>query len=98
MGLFASWRGALALAEALPADPAPSPCLTCAGKPCLTACPPVALTARGYDLPACHGFLDTTPGRDCMESGCAVRRACPVSSRYGRLAAQSAHHMRSFHR
>jgi hypothetical protein len=98
MGLFASWRGAVAVAEAIAEEPAESPCETCLGRPCLTACPPRALTAAGYDLPACHGFLDTGPGADCMERGCAVRRACPVSRAYGRLEAQSAHHMRSFHR
>jgi epoxyqueuosine reductase len=99
-GLFLSFRGALALAARLdlPAPPAAGPCATCAGSPCLSACPARALTGGGYDLSSCHAFLDTNAGADCMNSGCAVRRACPVSARYGRLAGQSAHHMRHFHR
>lgn len=97
-GLWVSFRGALALKQPLALQPAPpSPCHTCAGKPCLTACPPAALSADGYDLPACHGFLDTAPGQDCMTNGCAVRRACPVSSRHPRMAEQSAYHMARFH-
>jgi epoxyqueuosine reductase len=99
MGLMASWRGALGLRQPLPPGPAPaSPCVTCAGRPCLSACPPRALTAAGYDLAACHAFLDTAPGAACRDSGCAVRRACPVSVAYGRLPGQSAHHMGYFHR
>lgn len=97
-GLFISYRGALALREeiALP-PPGPAPCMGCA-QPCRDACPAGALNAAGYDLAACHAFLDTAPGQDCRARGCAVRRACPVSHSYGRLAEQSAFHMRQFHR
>jgi hypothetical protein len=98
-GLMVSFRGALALREhvALPPPPAASPCETCAGQPCRTACPVSAMTEAGYDVPACHAFLDTPPGADCRGRGCAVRRACPVSAEYGRLPEQSAYHMRRFH-
>ena len=98
-GLMVSYRGALAFPERIALPPAPeNPCETCDGQPCLTACPVDALSARtGYDLAACHGFLDTAAGQDCMTNGCAARRACPVSQRYARLPAQSAFHMRSFH-
>ena len=98
-GLMVSYRGAVALRGRLDLPPAPTkPCERCAEKPCLTACPVGALGPSGaYDLSACHGFLDTSPGTDCLTRGCAVRRACPVSVRYGRLPAQSAHHMRQFH-
>lgn len=94
-GLMVSFRGALALREQieLPAAP-PSPCETCAEKPCLTACPVGAL-GGGYDTEACHTHLDT-PDNTCMPRGCAARRACPVSA--ARPDAQSAHHMRHFHR
>jgi hypothetical protein len=98
-GLWVSFRGALALKEAIELPPAPpSPCEACEGRPCLSACPPRALTAAGYDLPACHAFLDEIEGRDCMDRGCAVRRACPVSAGYARMPEQSAYHMRQFHR
>jgi hypothetical protein len=97
-GLFVSYRGAVLLPKvfALPA-PAPNPCESCATKPCLTACPPQALTVAGYDLPACHKFLDTKDGTGCMTQGCAVRRSCPLSQSYPRIDAQSAFHMKAFH-
>ncbi|MDX1780985.1 MAG: ferredoxin [Thalassovita sp.] len=97
-GLFASFRGALGFEAriALPPAPAAAPCDSCTDKPCLSACPAGALTARGYDVAACKSFLRTEAGRDCMAGGCRVRRACPVSREYGRLEAQSAFHMRAF--
>ena len=60
-GLWISFRGAILLRDALPADPRPSPCATCADQPCLTACPAGALTAAGYNVPACHAWLDRLP-------------------------------------
>jgi ferredoxin len=97
-GLMVSFRGALALKEevALP-PPAPRPCDGCPA-PCLTACPAGALTGAGYDIPACHAFLDQPDGAGCMTGGCLVRRACPVSQSYARLPEQSAYHMGQFHR
>lgn len=95
-GLFFSVRGGIALAEAFAPSPSPRPCDTCADKPCLAACPPRALTAAGYDVPACHSFLDTPSGSACIEAGCHVRRACPIG-RDRRLPAQSAFHMKAFH-
>ena len=96
-GLMVSFRGALALKDVidLPAPP-PRPCDACP-KPCLTACPVGALSGAGYDVPRCHGFL-AGDGEDCMEGGCLVRRACPVSQAYARMPEQSAYHMRQFHR
>lgn len=98
-GLFVSYRGAIALPDRLdlPA-PAQNPCDICTGKPCLKACPASALTKQGYDVSACHAFLDQPEGTDCLSLGCAVRRACPLSQAYGRLAEQSSYHMRLFHR
>jgi len=97
-GLLVSYRGALALPDRLDLPPVPAgpPCDGCPA-PCLTACPVGALGARGYDLAACHAYLDTAPGADCLNRGCAVRRACPVSAGHARAEAQSAHHMQSFH-
>jgi hypothetical protein len=97
MGLWASWRGAIALPVAPAETAVANPCGTCSAQPCRTACPVAALAAGSYDLAACHGFLDTIPGRACMDQGCAARRACPLSLAYGRLAEESAHHMRHFH-
>ena len=95
-GLFVSYRGALALPGRLELPPpGRRPCEGCPA-PCLGACPVGALTGAGYDVAACHGFLDTAPGRDCLDRGCAVRRACPVG-RGRRPEAQSAFHMTDFH-
>lgn len=98
VGLMISYRGALRLPGRIPVPKAsePSPCDSCADQPCTTACPVSALSASApYDVPACHAFLDSAEGQDCMGAGCLARRACPLS--LGRSAEQSALHMRSFH-
>lgn len=96
-GLMVSFRGALALREVVEVDQAARPCDLCSA-PCLTACPVGALGAGGYDVAACHGFLDTSAGADCMNSGCAARRACPLPAGRARLAEHSAYHMGIFHK
>lgn len=98
-GLMISYRGAVILPRELPLPPRPaaSPCTACAA-PCATACPVDALNAaRGYDVAACHAFLDTEDGQDCLTQGCLARRVCPVSESFGRDPAQSAFHMTAFH-
>jgi ferredoxin len=96
-GLMLSYRGALALRETLALPEAPgTPCTGCT-RPCVTACPVNALSDTGYDTDACHAFLDTDDGRECLTMGCRARRACPASQSHGRDPAQSAFHMRSFH-
>jgi epoxyqueuosine reductase len=100
MGLWASFRGALAFAQQLelPAIKPISPCISCETKPCLAACPANAVQDGHYDVPACHSFLDTEVGTVCMNKGCRVRNACPLSQIYGRLELQSAYHMGQFHK
>lgn len=96
-GLFVSFRGALALPIHVDLPPAPpSPCANCAAQPCQTACVSRALTPEGYNVPACKTFLNSDAGRENMTLGCNVRRACPVSQGFGRVAAQSAYHMQQF--
>lgn len=98
-GLWVSYRGAIALPFDLAAsEERPMPCDTCAEKPCLSACPVSALTETGYDLAACHSYLDGYGATTCMTSGCQVRAACPAGHDYGRVAAQSAFHMAQFHK
>ncbi len=96
-GLFVSFRGALALPVRIniPAPPR-NPCESCTDKPCLTACPVNALQPADYDVPACKMHITSVDSADCMGQGCAARRVCPVSQNFGRLAEQSAYHMRSF--
>jgi epoxyqueuosine reductase len=97
-GLWVSFRGAILVPELLDL-PAPSacPCHTCIVKPCLSACPAQALTVQGYAITACHSYLDTSPGQQCMETGCQVRSTCPQSQKYHRIEAQNAFHMDQFH-
>ena len=97
-GLLVSFRGALVLRQRLHLPATEKPCDSCADRPCLTACPAGALGAAGYDVPACHRFLDSPAGADCLSGGCLVRRACPASLGYARMVEHSAYHMRQFHR
>lgn len=94
-GLFISYRGAILLPGPMPTPSLQRPCDTCA-QPCLSACPVNALGPDGYDVAACHAFLNTPAGSDCLMRGCAVRRSCPVGQDL-RPEAQSAYHMRRFH-
>ena len=97
-GLMVSFRGALALKQAVAVPPPVArPCDACPA-PCLSACPAGALTGAGYDVPSCHAFLDRPEGAGCMTGGCLVRRACPLSQSYARLPEQSAYHMGQFHK
>lgn len=97
-GLLVSYRGALGLRHRIDLPPPGArPCDTCAGKPCLAACPVGALRSDGYDVAACRDYLHQPEGtRTCMAHGCTVRLSCPVSRGYPRDPAQSAHHMRYF--
>ncbi len=95
-GLLVSYRGALALRERMDLpEPGKRPCDGCDG-PCQRACPVGALVAGGYDVTACHGYLETAVGKDCLDSGCRVRRACPVGMGR-RPPGQSTFHMAAFH-
>ncbi len=96
-GLWISFRGALALPFVLSMPTAERPCERCTEKPCLVACPVGALGPQGYQAQACHAFLDKEAGRACLEAGCRVRAACPISLAHGRVPEQSAYHMRQFH-
>jgi len=103
-GLWHSYRGALAFAEALalpPREEGESPCQTCAGKPCLAACPVGAFTpgpdeGAGYDVQGCVAHLRLAAGEPCMQSACLARRACPVAPELAYEAAQARFHMAAF--
>mgnify|MGYP000418680953 CR=1 FL=1 len=100
-GLWHAYRGALAFGERVDLPPhkqAVSPCVTCAGKPCLSTCPVGALNPGAYDVPACTGHLDGPDETRCLKRGCAARRACPVGRDFVYAPAQAEFHMRHFHR
>lgn len=96
-GMWISYRGALVFPSPLDDDAnvSETPCRPCP-KPCTTACPIGALTTDGYDVPACQTYIQTDAGADCLNNGCRVRRACPISQDFGRNPAQSKFHMLAF--
>ncbi len=98
-GLWHAYRGALAFAEAIdfgPRDARPSPCESCADRPCLSACPVAAFDNRGYDVQACLGHVVGEPGGTCRDSGCLARQACPVGTGHQYEGAQTRFHMKAF--
>ncbi len=106
-GLWHGYRGALAFAERLdlpPPDSQPSPCQTCADRPCLSTCPVGAFTESGtesgaksdYDVPACIAHIEAAAGADCRDQGCRARRACPVGREFIYAPAQAAFHTAAF--
>jgi len=100
-GLWHAYRAALACADRLDLPPVaavPSPCETCAAKPCLATCPADAFTSAGYDVPACTAHIDGLAGADCLREGYRARRACPVGAAWRYEPAQAAFHMRAFRR
>jgi ferredoxin len=98
-GLWHAYRGALALAERIdlpPPDTRPSPCESCIGRPCLTACPVGAFTPAGYDAPACVAHISTPTGADCITTACRARRACPIGTDHRQTCEQAEFHQRAF--
>ena len=94
-GLLVSYRGALEFDEEIAFETAQNPCRSCAA-PCIYACPVGALTPQGYDVTLCRDYLKTNAGASCLNNGCKVRHACPISQTYPRTAQQSAYHMQRF--
>jgi hypothetical protein len=98
-GLWHAYRAALLFAGRLEL-PAPEararPCDSCARRPCLSACPVNAFTARGYDVAACASHVKSAAGTECRERGCLARRACPVGRSHAYSADQMAFHMAAF--
>ena len=98
-GLWHAYRAAVLIAPKLdfpPLEANPSPCLSCAGQPCLNSCPVGAFSRNGYDVPACARHLGTPAGQDCLGGGCVARRACPVGTGYVQSPAQNSFHMDAF--
>ncbi|WP_425073666.1 ferredoxin [Sagittula sp. S175] len=93
-GLFVSYRGVIALPDHYDLTAGQRPCDTCAA-PCLTACPVDAFASGSYDVPRCQAHVHVSAA---CQSGCLVRRACPVARGFERLPDQSAFHMSAFMR
>jgi hypothetical protein len=101
-GLWHAYRGALGFRERLALAEVrdkPSPCETCADRPCLTTCPVSAFSPTGgYNVSACGQHVGSPAGEPCMTYGCAARRACPVRPEQPYSPAQSTFHMLAFSR
>ena len=98
-GLSHSYRGALLVPErlALPVPThMPSPCESCADRPCLKACPVSAFSAAGHHLERCAQHLSQA-GQDCMRVGCHARNACPAGVDFTQSHAQIQFHMQAFY-
>lgn len=73
------------------AEPTSNPCVSCAGKPCVSACPAGAVaTDAPFDAPACFDFR-LKDGSICA-SQCLARSACPVGRDHAYDPAQQAYH------
>jgi ferredoxin len=99
-GLWHAYRGAFLFPFALDDLPEPisdpSPCLSCADQPCLSACPVDAFTIGNYDADACRSHVRARVEPVCIDAGCAARLACPIGThnRYG--PDQMNFHMKAF--
>ena len=96
VGLMVSYRGALGLQTKINLPPVKeNPCLKC-DRPCITACPAGALTAKGYNVASCKQFLTTHDSNYDLSQGCLVRRSCPLSQNLERDLQQSEYLMAVF--
>lgn len=99
LGLWHSYRGALAFPERLRLPERPdttAPCPTCTAEPCLTACPVEAFTPGRYDVAACRTHLGTPTGAACRDGGCRARLSCPVGAAHAYGAEQTTFLMDAF--
>jgi ferredoxin-like protein FixX len=84
-GLWHVYRAAFLFAERIEiAPPAqnPSPCDSCAAKPCLNVCPVDAFKPDWFDVKSCADHVAGVSGTACLEGGCMARRACPVGRQF----------------
>lgn len=100
-GLWHAYRGALLFDhEIVIAEPREviHLCDTCAGKPCLKACPVDAYSETGFAYQDCLVHVRGPAGRACRDGGCLDRNACPYGSKYRYPADEQAFHMVAFSR
>ncbi len=102
-GLWHAFRAAFVFAHFLdlPLQPeTKSPCETCTGQPCLSACPVSAFDANGsaspYDVDRCVDHLRQPAGDACLTDGCMARLACPVGAQYIYGKTQMEFHLSAF--
>ncbi len=83
-GSWFAYRAAVLADTHLPVTPRAellaSPCRTCEGTPCVSACPARAMDGDGFSLPACLAHR-TRPDSSCATT-CLARLACPVGTQF----------------
>ncbi len=72
-----------------PAYAAPPPCASCAGRPCVAACPGGAMATGQFSLTACVAYRKAKDS--ACKATCLARLACPVGAEHRYDAAQLAH-------
>jgi hypothetical protein len=98
-GLWHAYRGALAFAASIeipPRDARPSPCESCADRPCLGACPVAAFAGGALDAAACVTHLESAAATACFDAGCLARAACPVGTAHRYPAEVARFHLHGF--
>jgi hypothetical protein len=98
-GLWHVYRAALLFAARLdlrPRNETPSPCESCAKKPCLRVCPADAFLPDRFDGAGCVTHVASRDGANCRDRGCLARRACPVGRDYAYPRAAQAFHTAAF--
>jgi hypothetical protein len=99
-GLWHAYRFALFFSQPLPGmkstSAMESPCLSCAGQPCLEACPVGAFDENIYRVGDCVDFLASDEHSDCRRRGCSARRACPIGVKFRYPARHARFHMDAF--
>lgn len=94
-GPWMALRAAILLRDALPPTTAPpfDPCPSCIERPCIAACPGGAVSATGWDVPACMTHR-LRPIDDCGD-GCHARIACVYGRAHRYPPEAMAFHQRS---
>lgn len=98
-GLWHVYRAAFLFAERLDLAPratTPSPCASCAERPCLKVCPADAFKPDRFDAISCADHVAGPSGAPCRERGCMARRACPVGRDFTYPPAAQAFHTAAF--
>lgn len=91
-GSWFAYRAVVLADTSLPASvplPSESPCATCSGKPCVSACPAGALDDARFSLPQCIAYRKLPDSR-CRHT-CVARTTCPVRPEHRYDDAQIAH-------
>lgn len=98
-GMWHAYRAAILFEDRLETpdtERTPSPCLTCAEKPCINTCPVSAFAPDHYEVAACRAHIAVEAGADCLQNACMARRACPIGQDYIYEPAQAEFHMQKF--